>query len=53
MTHIVALTAYTNDTTLAECKKIGIKMVLNKPINYKVLHTIIWMHFYRVTEIEY
>ena len=53
MTHIIALTAYTNDATETECKKIGIKKVMNKPINYKILHSIIWLHYYRVTEIEY
>jgi hypothetical protein len=53
MTHIIALTAYTNDATETECKKIGIKKVMNKPINYKILHSIMWLHYYRVTEIEY
>ena len=53
MTHIIALTAYTNDATIAECNKIGIKKVMNKPINYKILHSIMWLHYYRVTELEY
>mmetsp|Transcript_17029 Transcript_17029/g.28776 ORF Transcript_17029/g.28776 Transcript_17029/m.28776 type:complete len:101 (+) Transcript_17029:3-305(+) len=46
--HIVSLTSYTNKGP--ECKSIGIKNCLNKPLVVKVLREIMLRHFFRDDE---
>ena len=53
LAHIVALTAFTNKKSIAECHNVGIKSVLNKPLNYKELHKVMWKHYFRVETKEY
>ena len=53
ITHIVALTAYTNANSIKECLDVGIKKVLNKPLNFDHLHEVMWINFFRVTKEDY
>lgn len=53
LTHIVALTSYTNEKTINDCKRVGIKKVINKPLSYKTLHKVMWKHYFRVDLEEY
>jgi CheY-like chemotaxis protein len=41
---IIALTSFSDYQTFEICKRIGMKEVINKPINYKELHRIVLMH---------
>ena len=38
LTHIVALTSYTNENVKTDCYAVGIKKVIYKPLQYKTLH---------------
>ena len=49
LTHIVALTSYTNKREA--CKQAGIKDMFNKPIKAKELHSVINQHFFREDKI--
>ncbi len=51
--HIVALTSYTGMEIRQRCLKIGMKDVINKPLNHKDLQRIVYFHFYRVTIEEF
>lgn len=53
LTHIVALTSYTNEKVKADCFAAGIKRVINKPLKYKTLHYVMWKHYFRVDLEEY
>jgi CheY-like chemotaxis protein len=53
LTHIIALTAFTNENTINECLSVGMKRVLNKPITIENLHYAVWRHFYRINMEEY
>ena len=47
--HIVALTSFSGTDVKERCKNIGMKDVINKPLNHKDLQRIIYLHFYRLT----
>ena len=53
LTHIVALTSYTNEKVKADCYAAGIKRVINKPLKYKTLHYVMWKHYFRIDLEEY
>jgi response regulator RpfG family c-di-GMP phosphodiesterase len=53
LTHIVALTSYTNEKIKQECFAAGIKKVINKPLKYKTLHAVMWKHYFRVDPDDY
>ena len=48
LTHIVALTAFSNAKLKEECKAVGIKKVYNKPLNLDMLNEIMNNHFMRL-----
>ena len=48
-THIVASTSYSGQNVKDRCMKIGMKDVINKPLNHKDLQRMIYLHFYRLT----
>ena len=48
-THIVALTSYTGQDVRDKCTKIGMKGLINKPLNHKDLQRMVYLHFYRLT----
>ena len=47
--NIVALTSYTDDITINRCMSLGMKEVLNKPLNFDDLKRIIFMYHYDIT----
>ena len=49
--HIVALTSYTSEETKDRIMKIGAKDVIHKPLNSKDLQRMVYLHFYRRTEL--
>jgi CheY-like chemotaxis protein len=51
--HIVALTSYTNEKVIEECLLVGMKEVLNKPLDFKTLHRVMWKYFHRVDPEKY
>ena len=50
---IVALTSFTNEKTYQECIQAGMVDLINKPLNYKSLHKIMWYYFFRISKQEY
>ena len=53
ISYIVALTSFTNEKTKQDCFNVGIVDVINKPLNYKALHKIMWYYFFRIAPEEY
>jgi CheY-like chemotaxis protein len=53
LTYIVALTSYTNEDIKNRCLAVGMQEVLNKPLNFKHLHRVIWKYFFRVDQEAY
>ena len=51
--HIVALTSYTGMDVRQRCLSIGMKEMINKPINSKDLQKIVYLHFYRLSPEEF
>ena len=51
--HIVALTSYTGLDVRQRCMKIGMKDMINKPLNSKDLQRMVYFHFYRLTPEEF
>ena len=47
---IVALTSYTDRKTRQQALKIGMKDLINKPMQVKDLQRMIYLHFYRRSE---
>ena len=52
-TSIFAVTAYTDQNTKSECLAAGMKGVYNKPMQFKDVHRIMWLHHHRVGHEEY
>jgi AmiR/NasT family two-component response regulator len=50
LTHIVAVTSFTNQTITDQCKDTGIMGVYNKPLHFKQLFQIVMLYFYKETE---
>ena len=50
---VVALTSFTNEKTVQECLDAGMVEVVNKPLNYKALHKIMWNYFFMISHLEY
>ena len=53
LTHIVALTSYSNESVIRDCYAAGVKKVINKPLKYKTLHKVMWKHYFRIGNDEY
>jgi len=47
MVHIVALTAFSSLETMEECRAVGMKELLGKPLDAKLLKEAVFHHFYR------
>ena len=50
---VVALTSFTNEKTYKECLDAGMVDVINKPLNYKALHRVMWNYFFMISPQEY
>ena len=50
---IVALTSFTDKNTYNVCMEIGIKEVINKPIQHQELLRIVLMYFFKLTNAQY
>ena len=50
---VVALTAYQGEGVRADCLRVGMSEVYNKPMAFEELHGLIWRDFFSIGEDEY